>query len=120
MSGLQGQSQLMIQESGNSGAALPTTRVVLADESLRMRSAVVEVLRSGYEVAIVGHPLMVRRPIEAVDRLRPDILILDVIMSWTVFGYTHVEASEFADENHRIDFCYGSVFAAGSYGSGRP
>jgi DNA-binding NarL/FixJ family response regulator len=55
-------------------------RVVLADDSQRMREAVIRVLRVKCEVELVGFAFDGWPAIDAVHRLQPDILLLDILM----------------------------------------
>jgi DNA-binding NarL/FixJ family response regulator len=59
---------------------LPKPRVVLADDSRRMRNVVEQVLSAKCEVEVVGCAVDGGRAIDAVHSLQPDILILDVMM----------------------------------------
>ena len=65
-------------EGRNVGPCLP--RVVLADDSQQMRTAITEILTGKCKVAIVGCALNGAQAIDAVRQLQPDILILDIIM----------------------------------------
>jgi DNA-binding NarL/FixJ family response regulator len=53
---------------------------VLADDSQRMREAVARVLSTKCEVELVGCALDGAQAVDAVLRLQPDILILDIMM----------------------------------------
>ena len=66
------------QSQGRSRLSKP--RVVLADDSQRMREAVARVLSTKCEVELVGCALDGAQAVDAVLRLQPDILILDIMM----------------------------------------
>lgn len=67
-------------EGRNVGPCLPKPRVVLADDSQQMRTAIAEILSGKCKVAVVGCALNGAQAIDAVRHLQPDILILDIIM----------------------------------------
>ena len=67
-------------EKRNVDPSLPNPRVVLADDSQQMRTAITEILTGKCKVAVVGCALNGAQAIDTVRQLQPEILILDIIM----------------------------------------
>ena len=65
--------------SGRPGTGAPEPRVVLAESNQQVRLVVSEIL-SKCKIAVVGCALDGAEGIDAVFRLQPDILILDIVM----------------------------------------
>jgi DNA-binding NarL/FixJ family response regulator len=59
---------------------LTKPRIVLADDNRSMREAVARALSTRCEVDVVGCAINGAQAVDAVARLQPDILILDIIM----------------------------------------
>jgi DNA-binding NarL/FixJ family response regulator len=59
---------------------LTKPRIVLADDNRCMLLSIAQALSSWCEVEVVGHALNGAEAAEAVFRLQPDIVILDIVM----------------------------------------
>lgn len=69
--------------AGAGGAGVSRTRVVLADDHAAVREGLRLVLESSGEISVVGEASHGADAVDAAERLRPDVVVMDVRMPGT-------------------------------------